>query len=508
MSFILYLLLIYSISSSYSDNGEKLIFVVTHFRHGSRAPQSINSSFYDLLGEKWTNPGELTGMGQRMHYILGIRNRKRYVIDEKFLSEQFDPHEILIYSSSFNRTMVSASSQLQGLYPQSAEKGEVLSDAQKELSYPQVDCNDSYIAEQIDLLENNALPYKMMLAPIRMINHNERKIRLFDTEGCTEEREEVKKQDRENLQILKDFVNKFNDKYGKTLNSFLGDSSKKYEMPDIDKICDAYISAYTDRRDLTEFKKSGINFTEFENLCFEYNGLNYYYHYAGDEKKVLPHLETSKLMDEFIYYMKRRIDSDINGEKIEEQFKDYSKPKMIMLSGHDSTLSAHEVFIIDALGLNYSYYRFPKFAAQMAFEVTRKENGPKSSYSDYTIHYIFNDEIIYNISVQDYIDKVKPHIWTSQQINDFCGFDEVVDDNDDINRIDNSTDTNTGKKKDNAKKAYKVLMIIFIILSAILLAITICLAVKLSKRPAPFQPNLTNISMKYNFNNTLMKELI
>ena len=79
-------------------------------------------------------------------------------MDEKFLSEQFDPHEILIYSSSFNRTLISASSQLQGLYPQSADKGEILSDAQKELSYPQVNCNDSYIREQINLLENNALP--------------------------------------------------------------------------------------------------------------------------------------------------------------------------------------------------------------------------------------------------------------------------------------------------------------------------------------------------------------
>ena len=346
MPAIIYLLLIFSISSSYSENGEKLIFVVTHFRQGARAPQNINNSYYDLLGEKWTNPGELTGMGQRMHYILGIRNRKRYVMTEKFLSEQFDPHEILIYSSSFNRTIISVSSQLQGLYPQTSEKGETLSDAQKALSYPQVDCNDSYIQEQIDLLENNALPYSMMLAPIRMINHNERKIIVFDIEGCTDEREEIKKKNRENLQILKDFVDRFNNKFGKTLNDFLGDSSKKYEMPDIDKICDAYISAYTDRRNLTEFKKTNINLTEFEDYCFEYNGLNYYYHYAGDKEKVLPHIETSKLMAEFIYYMKRRIDADIKGEKIEEQFKDYSKPKMIMLSGHDSTLSAHEVFLI------------------------------------------------------------------------------------------------------------------------------------------------------------------
>ena len=475
MNFIIYILLIYSIFSSYSDVGEKLIFVVTHFRHGARAPQNIDDNYNDLLGERWTNPGELTGMGQRMHYILGIRNRKRYVNDENFLSENFDPHEILIYSSSFNRTLISVSSQLQGLYPQSAEKGETLTDTQKSLSLPQVDCSDSYIQNQMNLLGNNALPYKMMLAPIRMISHYERKIIVFDIEGCTEEREEIKKKNRESLQILKDFVNKFNDKFGSLLNNFLNDSSKKYEMPDIDKICDAYISAYTDQREMTNFKNTNINLTDFENICFEYNGLNYYYHYAGDEKKVLPHVETSKIMAEFIYYMKRRIDADINGEKIEENFKDYSKPKMIMLSGHDSTLSAHEVFLIDALGLDYSYYRFPKFAAQMAFEVTRKTDGPKSSYSDYTIHYIFNDEIIYNISVKDFIDKVEPHIWTSQQINDFCGFDEEDDD-----------------KKDNAKKTYKILMILFIIFTAILLATTIFLALKLKSKTDPPQTKISN----------------
>ena len=185
-------------------------------------------------------------------------------------------------------------------------------------------------------------------------------------------------------------------------------------------------------------------------------------------------------MSEFIYYMKRRIDADINGEKVEEEYKDYSKPKMIMLSGHDSTLSAHEVFLIDSLGLDYNYYRFPKFAAQMAFEVTRKKNGPKSSYSDYTIHYIFNDEIIYNITVQDFIDKIEPHIWTSQQINDFCGFDE------DTNNIDDEEED-----KDNAKKTYKILMIVFIILTAILIGVIIFLVVKLKSSTVPPMTKIT-----------------
>ena len=129
----------------------------------------------------------------------------------------------------------------------------------------------------------------------------------------------------------------------------------------------------------------------------------------------------------------------------------------------------------------------------MAFEVTRKENGPKKDYSDYIIHYIFNDEIIYNISVKDFIEKVEPHIWTSNQINDFCGFDEVNDDDEDINKFNNSTDSNSqNKKKDKAKKVYKILMIIFIILSVILLASTIFLALKLSNTSVPPMANITN----------------
>ena len=65
MNLFLNILIIILFSFSFSeDDDEKLIFVVTHFRHGSRAPQRINDSFIDLVGVKWTNPGELTEMGK------------------------------------------------------------------------------------------------------------------------------------------------------------------------------------------------------------------------------------------------------------------------------------------------------------------------------------------------------------------------------------------------------------------------------------------------------------
>ena len=110
MNILFILLAINLISFSISEDQDKLIFLYTHFRHGARAPQAVNASFYDMLGHQWINPGELTGMGQRLHYLLGLRNRIKYINETKFLSEKYEPNEILIFSSAVSRTIVSDSS--------------------------------------------------------------------------------------------------------------------------------------------------------------------------------------------------------------------------------------------------------------------------------------------------------------------------------------------------------------------------------------------------------------
>jgi hypothetical protein len=128
-----------------------------------------------------------------MHYLLGLRNRIRYIDEKKFLNETFNPHEILIYSSPFNRTINSVSSQLQGLYPQSIKKGEIIRDDQEPYARPQVNINYTKIDEEKEKLGNNALPNSMIIAPVRMINNNERKITIYDIEPCTFKRDEIKK---------------------------------------------------------------------------------------------------------------------------------------------------------------------------------------------------------------------------------------------------------------------------------------------------------------------------
>ena len=126
---LLYLFI--TISNIILFKSEKLIFVQTFFRHGARAPIKLNNDSLDLLGVKWTNPGELTPIGKRMEYILGLYNRKRYITGKvPFLSQKFDPHELVVYSSDINRTLLSVTSQLQGLYPASPELGDKITPEQ------------------------------------------------------------------------------------------------------------------------------------------------------------------------------------------------------------------------------------------------------------------------------------------------------------------------------------------------------------------------------------------
>ena len=119
--------LVYLLSISLAE--DTLFFTLTHFRHGARAPIFPSESESDDYGMKWTNPGELTLGGHRMHYLLGVYNRKRYI--PKLLPEKFDPHDIYIISSNYNRTVQSALSQLQGLYPKDISNK--LNDIQKKI---------------------------------------------------------------------------------------------------------------------------------------------------------------------------------------------------------------------------------------------------------------------------------------------------------------------------------------------------------------------------------------
>jgi Histidine phosphatase superfamily (branch 2) len=89
-----------------------LLQVISVFRHGARQPLY---NFYNAA--TFPDQGQLTPVGMRQHFLLGKELRKEYVHKLGFLSKQYNSKEIVVRSTSVNRTVVSALSQLSGLYP-------------------------------------------------------------------------------------------------------------------------------------------------------------------------------------------------------------------------------------------------------------------------------------------------------------------------------------------------------------------------------------------------------
>lgn len=102
--------------NSASADSPKLLFVAELCRHGDRSPL-VEFPSDALPVSRWPEGvGQLTAIGQRAHYELGQRLRERYV-DTGFLSSSYSVGEIYVRSTDVDRTLMSAQSQMAGLFP-------------------------------------------------------------------------------------------------------------------------------------------------------------------------------------------------------------------------------------------------------------------------------------------------------------------------------------------------------------------------------------------------------
>ena len=447
---LFYFFLLYLVTCQ--TNNDKLIFVMTHFRHGARAP--IFGGKTDFMKEYWEFPGELTGVGQRMHYLLGLRNRERYINEKKLLSEKFDTNELKVISTGMNRTIVSVLSQLQGLYPQKHRLGEILNESQLKMSNPPININYKNIQEEITELNDNALPETMTLIPFEIRNSSSF-LTFYNREKCQGAINATSTSMTDDMESL---VKEFNENYAKYMNQFMGIPSQyKYNYTSMARICDTYIACYADGRNMSDFRNTGINSTEMSNLnnlCINVIRI-YFLEYEIREDDIY-YLEGSKIMELLINHTKRSIDADINNDS------SAIYPKMLIYSGHDTTVSKQQFFLMKAFEYNNSFYKFPTYSSQLAFEIIRKDNNKeKRTYSDYFVNYYFNDELLLNVTANKFIDKVEENIWSDEKIDSFCGYNSKLEsdnDNDNANDTFNNNEIRSNTKKKSSK--YKTPFII------------------------------------------------
>jgi hypothetical protein len=194
------------LNAPYSHNStDNLYFIFEHFRHGARSPCNgdfINNT--DDIGGKWQSYGSLTKVGIKQQYLLGLKNRKYY---NNFISGVYNPKEIKIYCSNYNRTMMSAQSQLLGFY--------------NVMNYSEIRINDDIIGEE---KISNKMNLNSIVPPINTFHfiQNARKddYELIFSEKfrCPLHKEMIKKNIME-IDELKTF-----DK----LNTIKGNFNKKY----------------------------------------------------------------------------------------------------------------------------------------------------------------------------------------------------------------------------------------------------------------------------------------
>ena len=445
---------ILTIDNTFNDyEEEKLLFVWEHFRNGARNPytQINKTTWIDFIGVQWKNEGELNSLGLRSHYLLGTATKNKY---DKFLSKSFDINEIFIISTNVNRTIMSAMSNLQGIYKNYTTPNLTIN----QINNAKIKgLNESYerkINEKIEELENSYIKNGISIMPIHIFSRVGLQFNLNDEDYCpgiikfkneSKNQEAVKK-------IVYDFQKKTNDTYGPYIFNFMNISSETnpdylYKDNNLYYICDSFIADYFSGRDMPHINNTDIDMDNFYHHCLNYSIIDSYYISYGLPPTNLSYLTVSPIFRTIFNYMDRRIKlfKENNTDKI-----DPSSPKFVIYSGHDSTMAGIDVFLKAEFDIQYEH---PEYTNSQLFELWYNKSG-------YFVKYLYNQKEKAIFQLNEFREKINKKILPEDEIEEICRM------NDDIKII-------IIEKENIYKKIFVIIIIIVVISLALLISVFI-----------------------------------
>ena len=394
------------LNARYNHNSEEnnLFFIFLSFRHGARAPlYMINNK--DMLGGEWLMKGDLTNNGRKQLYEIGLETREKY---ENFLSNDYDPKEIKIYSTNYDRTINSIQSLLLGLY--------------NNVSYVNFTFTDFNISKNnnkdIDLeYINSIIPGVKLFED----NDNEKmyinnKIdtkfkfkRIFKNHfDCQFIRKQFHRTRKEKNKIINSIISKFIDNYYNIIiKEFKNvDREKIKTEKGFYKFCDVFLSNYYEKNEkvLNKFIKNGKNIKEIKNICdiCLYNHFVYVRNggYAANNAIISQSPTFKKIID----WMEVRSDQNNNFAV------DYSEPKLVLYSGHDSTLFELQSILNKSFNIETEY---TYFGSTQIYEVRK--------YQDvYYVEIYYNDRLKMNITFEEFKGRIRNHLISDKEIYNIC----------------------------------------------------------------------------------------
>ena len=386
-----------------------LIFVYEHVRHGARGPSSGYQSFFengvDEYKVRWDLDGELSAIGKRQHYFLGVRNRLRYKNLINF--EKYNPMEILIHATDYNRTHQSINSELLGMYGNfkeeeltQAEKNEYTMVNTKYLIESNPELNAS-ITNELNLIGNQVNDKSIPIFNIRRFKNG----RIFLVDHCTKLDQY---RDQKVGATVRKLYDEFAEKYADKFRTFFDRPQYFRDYNKMKSITDHFICDYDNKKDLSALVNAGINETEFLNFSKRFYG-NFIFNWFIDD--YTSGLESTHLMQDLLGYMDRRI-----------KYKDeitYKAPKMVMDCGHDTTVGPIARYMSSAF--NISYHEYCEFACNVFYELYIDAGKP----SGYSVSYLLDDELlIERMDYKDFKEKMESKFWNDTYMSEFCGKEE------------------------------------------------------------------------------------
>lgn len=380
------------LNDKYNHRGEEnnLFFIFFTFRHGARSPLFLDNNT-DILGGKWPKGGELTNYGRKQHYEIGLKNRERY---SNFIRNEYLPRELKIFSTNFDRTINSVQSQLLGLY--------------NNITY------DNYNFSEFNNTstgEDNFEQINSILPPVQLFQFEGKKYnKIFKNRfDCKYLHENILKNLNQKNEKLELIIKKFNEEYHDIL-------MKEYKnlniinissIRDFDNFCDIYEAVYFDennRHILNKIAKYGKNITEIKEICDNYLYYHYMYIRNGGYASNNGIISQSNTFKNILNWMKVRADQNNNFAS------QYSEPKFILYSGHDSTIFELQSFLKKAFNVDFEY---APFACEQLLELRRYNYV-------YYVELYYNDRLKMNITYDVFIKRINNIIMSDEKVYNIC----------------------------------------------------------------------------------------
>ena len=438
-------------------SAEKVIYAWQMHRHGARAPYLGVTNNTDFYKEKWIDKEELTYMGKRMLYLLGVRARKRYIDQTKLLSKKYSPQEILIRSTDVNRTIESVECFIQGLYPHGT--GYVLQDKvahDKSISYPPNKQYHNKFEEVIERFQLNkgsyALPYQMSILPIHLFYNKAHEFGLYSPKEC-KGHVEINEAQKKRQEVL-DFGKSLTSRFPGVIEYLQGTDDDKtlYEYWNLFKYADTYVIDERDQRNFdilkSKFKFEEHDFTDYKNyskkfLFMDYSETNY--------PKAHPEIATMSMS----YTMHSIVNWMENAKKGYQTNSTYIK--YVVYSAHDSSIGALEYFMQNAFDKFNVKAEYAELAESRYFELFIDNDN------NFRVRYLKgdSDEPKLNITFDEFKNIINNVTWSDEKVAEYCKFNE--------------------EKTPEKKSIFTIAFIAMIVLIAVVVILTIILIVIICK---------------------------